>query len=396
MSSTATVTIAPVKDKDTKKDETVYLPGTDLVFPSTLVPTDLSSGKPCQIDEIFQNDYKKLGYKYAHYLPVTSYPGKTLEPDYVEFKHEDVGKRADPSKAALFAAMPYRKDMTPWLGTEVKGVQLTQLTPKQKDELALYIAERGVVVFRDQDLLDVGFEKQKEFGRYFGPLHVHQFGSHARDHPELMTVFRDSTNHYCDNATAGKLTSYKAHSDMTYEVNAVGTTFLMALARPKIGGDTLFLHTQVAYERLSPIMKAFLDPLEAVHSGLEQAQDALKTGIHRRKPIQTVHPVVRVHPATGKKSLWVNRHYTRYIVGMKKPESDAILTLLFDHLERGLDFHVRANYEENTVVAYDNRVVQHSAILDYELGNGQFRHLLRITPRAERPFNPAVKTHSKV
>lgn len=111
----------------------------------------------------------------------------------------------------------------------------------------------------------------------------------------------------------------------------------------------------------------------------------MKTNLARRPAIDTVHPVVRKHPVTGRKALWVNKEYTTKIVGMKKPESDAVLNFLFDHLHKGLDFQTRVKWEEGTVVAYDNRMVQHSITLDYPLGNGQKRHLVRVTPQAEKP-----------
>lgn len=79
------------------------------------------------------------------------------------------------------------------MGTEVHGLQLSSLDSKQKDELALLVAERGVLVFRGQDFADIGFDRQKEFGAHFGKLHVHQHGGHVKDYPELLPVYRDFT-----------------------------------------------------------------------------------------------------------------------------------------------------------------------------------------------------------
>lgn len=113
-------------------------------------------------------------YKYAAYLPV--YDETTRFPALQPFEFNDRGLVAKKEKPNLFSKdSPDLKvaKLTPVIGTEIRGLQLSQLNDLQKDELALLIAERGVVVFRDQDFKDIGIEKQKEFGRYFGPLHVH-------------------------------------------------------------------------------------------------------------------------------------------------------------------------------------------------------------------------------
>jgi sulfonate dioxygenase len=180
---------------------------------------------------------------------------------------------------------------------------------------------------------------------------------------------------------------------VTYEINPPSTTFLFILDLPTkdgipSGGDTLFLSQVEAYERLSPSFQAFLSTLSAVHSGYEQAADAQSAGGHvRRAPVSNIHPVVRVHPVTGKKSLFVNEQFTRYIVGFKKEESDAILKFLFDHVAKSADLQVRVKWEWGTVVVWDNRVTAHSALHDFE--GSERRHAVRITPRAERPI--AVK-----
>jgi sulfonate dioxygenase len=107
--------------------------------------------------------------------------------------------------------------MTPSIGTEIKGVQLSSLSSAQKDELALYTAERGVLVFRDQDFVYQSPEFLKEYGSHFGRLHVHTFGSHVKGHPEILSNLRDSDKTVFDNYSAGYLTTTRWHSDMTYE-----------------------------------------------------------------------------------------------------------------------------------------------------------------------------------
>ena len=109
-----------------------------------------------------------------------------------EFAHFDVGQRADPEKQNLLHAPGVTvREITPNIGTELRGIQLSQLTTAQKDELALLAAERGLVIFHDQDFADIGPERQREFGKHFGPLHVHQMGGHIKDFPEVLPVYRD-------------------------------------------------------------------------------------------------------------------------------------------------------------------------------------------------------------
>jgi sulfonate dioxygenase len=139
-----------------------------------------------------------------------------------------------------------------------------------------------------------------------------------------------------------------------------------------------------AYDRLSPPIQQLLEGLSALHSGTKQIVRDKDTDLWRRPAVNTVHPVVRKHPVTGRQALWVNSIHTTKIVGLKKPESDLLLEFLKDHIHRGLDFQTRVKWEPGTVAVYDNRMVQHSATLDYPLGDGTRRHLVRIASQSER------------
>ncbi|KXH69085.1 hypothetical protein CSAL01_01447 [Colletotrichum salicis] len=151
-------------------------------------------------------------------------------------------------------------------------------------------------------------------------------GGQIKDHPELLPVYRDFTAGAVDNEIKDNVTSVKWHSDMSYEI----------------------------------------------------------------EPIETIHPVVRTHPVTKQISLYVNRLYTNRIVGMKQEESAALLGFLFDHIERGQDWHLRVHWKPGTVVVYDNRNTQHSALRDFRVEEGTTRrHMLRITPQAERRSHKA-------
>lgn len=113
-----------------------------------------------------------------------------------------------------------------------------------------------------------------------------------------------------------------------------------------------------AYKRLSPSFRAYLETLTAIHSAVEQAEDSIKngSGIVRRNPVETIHPVVRVHPGTGEKALFVNKAFTKHIVGLKKEESDAILNFIYDFIAKATEFHARVRWEDETVIVWDKCV----------------------------------------
>ena len=120
-------------------------------------------------------------------------------------------------------------------------------------------------------------------------------------------------------------------------------------------------------------------------AAVEQADNSKnRGGIVRRDPVTSIHPLVRTHPATGEKALFVNSQFSRRIVGYKKEESDYLLNFLYDHIAKGQDFQARVKWAPGTVVVWDNRVTAHSALLDWD--DGARRHLARITPQAEPPF----------
>lgn len=300
----------------------------------------------------------------------------------------DRGLDADPELKSLFPPSESEsikiKKLSPKLGSEVRGVQLSQLSDQGKNDFALYVAQRGVVVFRDQDLKDKGPQFNKDFGSYFGPLHIHPSSGAPADFPEFhITYRRKDPNEY--NIVHAKTLSTKGwHSDVTFEKTPPGTTFFALLEGPESGGDTIFSDTEEAYNRLSPRFKEMIKGLKVVHSSVEQAaQSRAAGGIERRPPSTSVHPLVRIHPVTKRKSLFVSRAFIQYIEGLKNEESDALLNLLSEHVNNSVDLQIRASYEPGTVVVWDNRRVLHSASFDWD--SGAVRHNYRITPLAERP-----------
>jgi sulfonate dioxygenase len=267
----------------------------------------------------------------------------------------------------------------------VVGLQLSSLNAAGKDQLARLVAERKVVTFRDQDFADLPMSKALEFGEYFGRHHIHPTSGSPEGYSEIHLVHRSAGDKTIDKFFENRTSSVAWHSDVSYEEQPPGTTFLYILEKPETGGDTIFVNQVEAYNRLSPAFQQRLHGLKALHSGVEQAEASqARGGIVRRDPVINEHPVVRTHPITGEKALYVNKQFTRGIVGLKIEESDNLLNFLYVHSAHGADFQVRIKWAERTVVVWDNRVTLHSALVDWS--NGQRRHLARITPQAERPF----------
>jgi sulfonate dioxygenase len=321
--------------------------------------------------------------KYPNYLPTWNVEQKypPLEP----FEHYEHGKDADRSLPNLLPESASVTDLTPTIGSEVRGIQLSSLTDAGKDELALFVAQRKVVAFRGQDFADLSIPEALEFGGYFGRHHIHPTSGSPEGHPEVHLVHRGAGEKGAEIFFQTRTSSVAWHSDVSYEQQPPGTTFLYVLDKPETGGDTLFVDAAEAYKRLSPLFQERLHGLKATHSGVEQANASIgRGGIKRREPVINAHPIIRTHPTTGEKAIYVNPQFTREIVDLKREESDALLKFLYDHLAFGADFQARVKWEAGTVVVWDNRVTQHSALIDWK--DGQRRHLARITPQAERPF----------
>jgi sulfonate dioxygenase len=214
---------------------------------------------------------------------------------------------ADPSYPELLAAGVKSVELTPTIGSEVDGVQLSKLTPAGKDQLARFVAERKVVAFRNQDFADLPINEALDYGRYFGRLHIHPTSGAPKGHPEVHLVHRGAGDKTGEGFFQTRTSSVAWHSDVSYELQPPGTTFLYILDVPEVGGDTLFANQVEAYNRLSEGFKERLHGLKATHSGIEQVNASKsKDSAVRREPVISEHPIVRTHPVTGEKALYVN------------------------------------------------------------------------------------------
>jgi taurine dioxygenase len=269
------------------------------------------------------------------------------------------------------------------LGAELSGVDLARpLAPDALAAVHAALLEHQVIFFHDQQLTP---ESQIDVARHFGEPEVHPIVEGLPDHPELLRVHKP----------AGESASFGTgwHTDNSFFARPSLGTLLYASRVPPHGGDTLFASMTRAWEALSDAMQHLLSDLTAVHSAA-RAYDPAVTGEakyrggaamrYRRSDAITrevVHPVVRTHPETGRKGLFVNPMFTQRIEGMRAAESDALLGFLWEHTTRP-EFTCRFRWQRGSVAFWDNRCVQHYALDDYR----EFeRVMMRVTIAGDRP-----------
>ncbi|KAI5859987.1 taurine catabolism dioxygenase [Durotheca rogersii] len=329
---------------------------------------------------------------YPAYLP-TRPDGYAPTLDVPYFEAEEPGSRADPLKPVLRKAGAQLKDITPRVGTEIHNVQISQLSPAGLDEVALLAAERGVLVFRDQDFADIGFDRQRDIVNYYGPLHKHPtMGYPAGTGPEFHVVYADETAGNL-RTLLGPHTSYDLwHVDQTFTPNVPSTTFFWVLESPASGGgDTAFTSLTAAYAALSPGFRRTLAGLRLEHTSASVGEVA-RVGAERarREAVRTTHPLVIRQPVTGRPALFVNPTMARRVDGFLPEESDALLAFLHRHVA-SLDFSCRVRWEKGSVVVWDQRSVAHSAVPDFP--DGERRHMVRMIPYGVRPEPAFPEAH---
>ena len=266
-----------------------------------------------------------------------------------------------------------------FLGAQVTGVDLTKpLDEPTVQALKLAHAEHGVLVFPGQK---ISSENLLSFGRYFGPLSVHPFSTNTENSPELIVYDNKEGNPPAPTDIW--------HTDETFRECPPMGTALCSKIIPEIGGDTAFASMTAVYDGLSDRMQQFLSGLEAVHDfkPFRSLFPTTREGVERMRRFEDIypavtHPVVSVHPITGRKVLFVNPQFTLYIKGMAEDESRHLLDLLY---KKTLihEYQYRHRWEPDMVVFWDNRCVQHSALHDYY---PQRRLMERITVGGTKPL----------
>lgn len=267
------------------------------------------------------------------------------------------------------------------LGAEVTGVDLhRELDAAQIAEIQAAWLRHLVLVFPGQDLTATELIR---FSRAFGELDRHDSTPHYRDpaHHEILLV----TNRPRDGRPSEtRNTGRNWHTDLTYTTHPAKGAALLCKQKPAVGGDTMFANLYLAYETLSPKFRAMIDDLEAIHDvslikGLERRDPAKVAELKRLNP-PIAHPVVRVHPETGRRSLLAGQR-VRGFVGLTEDESAPLLDYLNDHAASP-EFTYRHRWTTGDLVMWDNRCTQHVALPDFD--QTQIRHMLRCSLLGDR------------
>ena len=268
--------------------------------------------------------------------------------------------------------------MTPTIGAEVEGIDLSRpLDASTVSALRRALLDWKVLFFRDQDITT---EQHLAFARNFGDLEVHPFAPQKPGYPEVLAITHDANSR-------GKENTW--HSDVTWRLEPSLGSILRALEIPPVGGDTLFADMYAAYDGLKDEVKASLEGRVAVHDFVNFRKGMRKRGVSEeeiaafdRQYPKVEHPVIRTHPETGRKAIYVNAGFTQAIVGMEKAESDALLAHLYAQAAIP-EYQCRFRWTPNAIAFWDNRASQHYAASDYFPA---VRRMERVTVVGDRPY----------
>ena len=270
--------------------------------------------------------------------------------------------------------------LSPALGAHISGIDLSrEISQEQRDAIEQALLKHQVLFFRDQP---INPQQQAEFAARFGDLHIHPIYPNVPETPQVL-VLDTAVTDVRDNAIW--------HTDVTFLPTPALGAVLSAKQLPAYGGDTLWASGIAAYEALSAPLQLLLAGLTATHNftksfPLERfgttPEDLARWEAARRNNPPLSHPVIRTHPVSGRKALFVNDGFTTRINELSEAESEAILKLLFAHATRP-EFTIRWRWQENDVAFWDNRVTQHYAVDDYRPAR---RVMQRATVLGDVPF----------
>ena len=270
--------------------------------------------------------------------------------------------------------------LTPALGAIVSGVRLADELPQSTiTQLGSALVEHQVLFFRDQPITP---QQQCAFARRFGELHIHPIYPVLPELPQIMVI---------DTGVDFAPDNDNWHTDVTFSPTPPMAGILAAKQLPAVGGDTLWSSNLAAYEALSAPLQRLLEGLTAEHSVVKSfpasrwgADPSFKARYERAvaKHPPVSHPVLRTHPVSGRKALFVNEGFTTRINELAERESDALLAFLFAHAGRP-EFILRWQWHMDDIAFWDNRITQHYAVADYL---PQRRIMHRATVMGDRPF----------
>jgi taurine dioxygenase len=257
------------------------------------------------------------------------------------------------------------------IGAEIHGVDLAERLPEGViADIRAALNEHCVIFFRDQE---IDAEQQKSFARRFGEIFIHPNYRGMQDDNEIVMVRREPGDEH--------IVGEDWHTDTTMVEEPPMGAILYAIETPPYGGDTCFANQYLAYDTLSDGMKRMIDGLRAVHTDRLVAGPVASRNRFRSTKVRedadwretiSLHPVVRTHPETGRKLLFVNAAYTVGFEGMTEAESKPLLDYLLEHGHRP-EFTCRFRWEKGSIAFWDNRSTKHLAVHDA----GPFRRLMR-------------------
>lgn len=269
----------------------------------------------------------------------------------------------------------------PAVGAVVEGLDLSRpLSDAEQTAVEKALSDHHVLFFENQPLTP---RQQRDFTARFGALHIHPVYPSVPEQPEIMVL--DTGPH---NPTDNDVW----HTDVTFIETPPAVVALAAKKTPPIGGDTLWSSCEAAYQGLSEPLRRLLDPLTAEHDftrafpyRTHAGPDALPRWREARdRHLPLTHPVIRRHPVTGRKGIFVSENFTTRILELNPRESDGVLRIVFDHVARP-EYTVRRRWKPNDLALWDNRSTQHYAVNDY-LPHSRLMH--RATVIGDKPFGP--------
>ncbi len=275
--------------------------------------------------------------------------------------------------------LPFKVNrLSPNIGAELLNIDLKQNLDNQiKQKIYEALLVYKVIFFRNQNLTT---EEHLNFAKNFGELEIHPFAPHKKGFPEVLNITHNEKN-------KGKENTW--HSDVTWRQKPSLGSILRMIEGPSVGGDTLFSDMCMAYEGLSEEIKERLNGAIAVHDFANFRKALIKGGkteqeieAFNKKFPNPEHPVIRTHPDTNKKVIYVNKAFTQYIKGWGEDESRSMLDFLYAQAAIP-EYQCRFSWEKDSIAFWDNRSCQHYAVSDYW---PNVRKVERVTVVGDRPY----------
>ena len=269
------------------------------------------------------------------------------------------------------------KPFAPNLGAVITNVDLSNdINDAELRGIRDAFHKYQVLFFQNQS--EISPKNHIKLGRCFGDLHIHPAAPKMKNYPQIFEINTDRNSKIANGAE-------DFHSDVSCDIEPPLGTMLQLHILPECGGDTMFANMYMAYEALSNPMQKFLSDLKASHESEHFYRGRYKTesnGESKTEYPSAIHPIIRTHPETGKKAIFVNKFFTTRIVGLEPQESKFILDFLFSHIEK-TEFQIRYKWNKNDMAFWDNRCTLHKAIWDYFPNERKGR---RVTIKGDKPF----------